>query len=252
MLVHSWPGQGKTVWGANAPNATLISCEPGSISAKRQGSKAGLVKIPDWPTALKLRDAVEAGDFSHREWLVIDTISTLQIKNMNHTLDSAVAENSRRDPDIPAIQDYQKNQNSFKRWMERMVDAPINCLFLAHTMRVEDADGGVMFLPAIQGGPDKGYPVSNYIMGLMNAVGFMQMRQIKADNGKKMVRRILWQPYHDADKDIRYSAKDQFDAFGAFTDDLSFAEHIAMIAASGSDTKEERAPRRTQRRATSG
>lgn len=235
IMIHSWPGQGKTIWGTGIENSTLIASEPGALSAKRFGRKVGLVRVHEWETALKVLRAVEAGEFSHREWLVIDTASTLQQKLQNSVLDKAVAENPRRDPDIPAIQDYQKQQNAFKRWVERMVDAPIDILWLCHTMRIEDRDGGVMYMPAITGGADKGYPISNYVMSLMNAVGYMEMRQVsKTVEGrekpvKSMVRRILWQPYHDVDKDARYTAKDHFDAFGRFTDDLDFPGHLAMI-----------------------
>lgn len=233
ILIHSWPGQGKTVFGAMTPNSTLFSAEPGSISAKRQGATSGLVKIPDWDTANDVLAAVENGEFCHRDWITIDTLSTLQQKHMNQTLDRAVEVNPTRDPDIPAIQDYQKNQGALKRWVERMVDAPINCLFLAHTMQVDYPDGSSWFIPSIQGGADKGYPVSNYIMGQMNVVGYMEIRTVKDGTGTKEVRRTLWQPYHDLARDIRYTAKDQFDCLGRFSDDISMAEVIRKIEASG-------------------
>ena len=233
-MVHAWPGQGKTRWAISAPNCVLVSAEPGAISAKRHirelgRSDVGLVKIGDWSDALAFRDALEDGKFDHRDWAIIDTVSTIQQKNQNEVLDKAVAENPRRDPDIPAIQDYQKQQNSLKRWVERIVDYPINVIWLAHTMRVEDRDGGAMFLPTILGGQDKGFPIANYVMGLMNAVGYMEMRQRKGENGKEMVRRILWQPYHDVDKDVRYVAKDHFGALGKWTDDIDFPGHLAMV-----------------------
>jgi hypothetical protein len=242
ILVHAWPGQGKTRWSITAPNCVLVSAEPGAISAQRHarrlGIAPGLVKIGDWDDALGFRDALEDGNFSHRDWAIIDTISTIQQKNMNQQVDAAVADNPKRDPDIPARQDYQKQQNSLKRWVERIVDHPINTIWLAHTMRVEDLDGGGMIMPTILGGQDKGFPIANYVMGLMNAVGYMEMRQTKgADGNKEMVRRILWQPYHDVDKDIRYIAKDHFDVFGRFTDNLTFAEHLALINGEEDDQK---------------
>jgi hypothetical protein len=232
LMIHSWPGQGKTVWATGAPNCSLFSAEPGAISAKLYGRKGvGLVRIKEWADAVAIRQDVERGKFDHRTWLIIDTISSLQVKNQNSVLDKAVAENPRRDPDIPAIQDYQKQQNSLKRWVEFMVDYPINTIWLAHTLRIEDQDGGAMFIPTILGGADKGYPVANYVMGLMNAVGYMEMRGKTVDEKKTMVRRILWQPYHDEESDTRYVAKDHFGAFGRFTDDLDFPGHMAMIEA---------------------
>lgn len=237
VMVHSWPGQGKTVWATGAPNCTLISAEPGAVSAKLYGRKGvGLVRVREWGDAVQLRSEIEQGRFEHRDWLIIDTVSSLQNKNQNSVLDKAVAENPKRDPDIPAIQDYQKQQNSLKRWVEFMVDYPINTIWLAHTLRIEDQDGGAMYMPTILGGADKGYPVANYVMGLMNAVGYMEMRGKTevGEDGKKanrMVRRILWQPYHNEEKDTRYVAKDHFGALGRFTDDLDFAGHLDLIEA---------------------
>lgn len=230
IMIHAWPGQGKTVWATGAPECQLVSAEPGAIAAKRHGRKGvGLVRIRNWSDALAYIDALESHKFDHRKWNIIDTISTMQQKNQNEVLDKAVADNPKRDPDIPAIQDYQKQQNSLKRWVERVVDYGMDTIWLAHTMRVEDQDGGAMMLPTILGGADKGYPVANYVMGLMNAVGYMEKREVRVDGEKRQVRRILWQPYHNSDKDLRYVAKDQFDAFGMYTDDLDFMGHLAMI-----------------------
>lgn len=237
VMVHSWPGQGKTVWATGAPNCTLMSAEPGAVSAKLFGRKGvGLVRVREWEDAVKVRRDLEQGKFEHRDWMVIDTISSLQNKNQNSVLDKAIAENPHRDPDIPAIQDYLKQQNSLKRWVEFMIDHPINTIWLAHTLRIEDQDGGAMFIPTILGGADKGYPVANYVMGLMNAVGYMEMRgrTTTGEDGKKthkMIRRILWQPYHDEAKDVRYVAKDHFGALGRFTDDLDFPAHLDLIEA---------------------
>jgi len=243
ILVHSWPGQGKTVFGAGAPNCSLVSAEPGQISAKRQGSKAGLVKLHDWPMAQDFLAKVESGDFQHRDWLVFDTLSTLQRKDMNDVVDNAHRANPAKiDPDIPAVQHYLKQQNSFTRWVERMVDAPINCLFLAHTMRIDDQQGDTLYLPSIQGGADKGYPIANYICGLMNAVGYMEMRQIRKSS-PDMARRILWQPTEQ--DGVKYIAKDQYDALGRFTDDWAMTDVIAAIEGSGS---EEKTPKRRTRR----
>jgi len=192
---------------------------------------------------------MERGRFDHRTWLIIDTISSLQNKNQNSVLDKAVADNPKRDPDIPATQDYQKQQNSLKRLVEYIVDYPINTIWLAHTLRIEDQDGGAMFIPTILGGADKGYPVANYVMGLMNAVGYMEMRGKTVTEGevkkRTMVRRILWQPYHDEEKDTRYVAKDHFGAFGRFTDDLDFAGHMALIAEKQRVADEEAEPEPT-------
>jgi hypothetical protein len=236
IMVHAHPGQGKTRWAAGAPNSVLVSSEPGALSAARAGMQGGLVRINSWADAIAFRREVEIGNFAHRKWAIVDTVTTLQQKNLNFQVDKAVANNPRLDPDVPAQQHYLQQQSSLQRWVEWMIDYPdLNTIWLAHTMDVEDKDGGRMLMPSIQGGQDKGWKVANYIMGLMNAVGYMEMRPVRRKDADKkttsvdMVRRILWQPYTDPEKDIRYIAKDHFAAFGRYTDDLDFVGHLALI-----------------------
>jgi hypothetical protein len=254
IMVHAQPGQGKTRWAVGAPNNVLVSSEPGALSAKRAGSRGGLVRINNWSDAVDFRHEVEIGNFAHRTWAVVDTLTTLQQKNLNFQVDKAVSNNPRLDPDVPAQQHYLQQQSSLMRWVEFMIDYPdLNTVWLAHTMDVEDKDGGRMLMPSIQGGQDKGWKVANYVMSLMNAVGYMEMRSVaeRDDNGKKigskMVRRILWQPYTDPERDIRYIAKDHFDAFGRFTDDLDFAGHLALLG-DEAPAKQEQKPKVTTRR----
>jgi hypothetical protein len=231
-MIHAIPGQGKTIWSTGAPNFSLWSAEPGAISAKNYGRAGGLVRIKTWADAIACRTALLAGEFDHRSWIIIDTVSSIQVKNMNSVVDKAAADNPKQDPDIPAIPHYQKQQNSLKRWVEQIVDYPgVNKIWLAHSLRIEDQDGGVQMIPTILGGADKGYPISHYVMGLMNTVGYMEMRAKKIDNKNTMVRRILWQPYENPDTGVRYLAKDHFGALGRFTENLDFPGHLALVEA---------------------
>jgi hypothetical protein len=245
-MIHAYPGAGKTRLGATAPNSIFWSAEPGVISAARAGRGKGIqgvVKTPDWETLLDATDAAERGDYAHRDWIVTDTISTMQEKGARAVLEKAVRQNPNRDPDIPAIQDYQKAQNQFKRWFERMIDLPQNVLFLAHTMRVDDQDGGALIMPSIEGQEGKGWRVANYCMGLVNLIGYMERKTVpdpERDGKTKQVIRTLWQPYHDPDKEIRYIAKDHFGALGFYSDNLTMPEIIAKVDASG--TQEEEPP----------
>jgi hypothetical protein len=232
-MIHAIPGQGKTIWATGAPNFSLWSAEPGAVSARNYGRKGGLVRIKNWADAVECRRALLNGEFDHRSWVIIDTVSSLQNKNMNSVVDLAAANNPKQDPDIPAIPHYQKQQNSLKRWVEAVVDYPnVNKIWLAHSLRIEDQDGGVQLIPTILGGADKGYPIAHYVMGLMNTVGYMEMRAKRNEEGKpRMVRRILWQPYENPDTGVRYLAKDHFGALGTFTDNLDFPGHLALVEA---------------------
>lgn len=235
MIVHAFPGVGKTRFGASAPNSVFLSSEPGIISAKRAGHRDGaqaVVKVKAWQDALDFVTAAEAGEFSHRDWIVVDTASTLQEKDMKAVMAALVKEKPHRDEDLPDRPEHQKMQNSFMRWWERMIDLPQSVLFLCHTMDVTHSTGGSWFLPSIQGGADKGYRVANYCMGLVNVVGYMERKTLK---GKGEVIRTLWQPYHNEDKDIHYTAKDHFAALGTWSDDLLMPALLKKINSSGSE-----------------
>jgi hypothetical protein len=177
-----------------------------------------------------LEDA-QNGKYRHRDWAVIDTVTMLQNKMMRAALDTMVSKRPDRDRDLPDKGEHQKVQNELKRWVEQVVDLPMNTLFLAHAMQVEDQEGGGLFLPSIQGGADKGFIVANYVMALMNSIGYMSVRSVKNRQTKEVreVRRILWQPKHDPDKDVLYMAKDHFNALGRYTDDKSMPEILEMI-----------------------
>jgi hypothetical protein len=232
-MIHAIPGQGKTIWSTGAPNFSLWSAEPGAISAKNYGRSGGLARIKTWADAVRCRDDLLSGAYDHRTWIIIDTVSSIQQKNQNSVLDKAASDNPKQDPDIPAVQHYLKQQNSLKRWVEQIVDYPgVNKIWLAHSLRIEDQDGGVQLIPTILGGADKGYPIAHYVMGLMNTVGYMEMRSKKDAEGKsRMVRRILWQPYENPDTGVRYLAKDHFGALGMFTDNKTFPQHLEMVEA---------------------
>jgi hypothetical protein len=239
MMVHAFPGVGKTRFGASAPNSVILSSEPGILSARRArhtGGAQSVVKVQVWQDAVDFVTAAENGDYAHRDWVVVDTASTLQEKDMKAVMAKLVADRPHRDEDLPDKAEHQKMQNSFMRWWERMIDLPQNVLFLCHTMAVDHPSGDTWYLPSIQGGADKGYRVANYCMGLVNVVGFMDRRMVDdpAREGKtKEVIRTLWQPYTDPEKEIRFTAKDHFSALGRFSDNLLMPALIEKINNSG-------------------
>jgi AAA domain len=229
MMLFGYPGAGKTVLAGTAPNAVILGTEPGVISAKRAGSTASLVRIGDSTDAWTWLEDAQNGKYAHRDWVILDTITMLQNKFMKSTLQDMVKRRPDRDVDLPDKPEHQKMQNELKRWYEQFIDLPMNTLTLAHAMRVEDQDGGVIVMPTIEGGAAKGYTIANYAMALVNAVGYIGVRTVKTGETTKEVRRILWRPTHDPVKDILYMAKDHFAVFGRRTDDVTMPELLDMI-----------------------
>lgn len=263
IMVYGPVGSGKTVLAGSAPKALFWGCEPGVKAAKRQGSKARMIRISSWQQAWSLLLEAEGGDTGGHEWYIIDTISSFENIIMRSELDRAFQENpAKRSEYIPGIDQHQLRQNQLKRFVERMVDLPVNTLWLAHEMRPDNEDGDTVLLPSISGGADKGYPVANYIMGLMDAVGYINW----ATEGGQRVQRIVWQGMTVTKNKTTtiYTAKDQFDAFGPWTDNWAMPDIIKAIGApplssavqeayadpeESTQEEETPAPRRTRRAA---
>jgi hypothetical protein len=230
IMLYGPVGSGKTSLAGAAPKALFWGCEPGVKAAKRRGSKASMIKIRTWDQAWDLLLTAESGETGGHDWYIMDTISSFENIIMRSALDKGFAENpAKRSEYIPGVDQHQLRQNQLKRFVERMIDLPVNTLWLAHEMRPENDDGDTLLLPSISGGADKGFPVCNYIMGLMDCVGYVNWKESESER----FQRILWQSMTVTKNKTTtiYTAKDQFDVFGAWTDGWTMPQIIKAIGA---------------------
>lgn len=191
ILVVGDTGVGKTVLVGGAPSAVFISTEKGTISAKRFGSKAKLIRVETWPQLEEALAYVEE-NAAKIGWVLLDSLPKMQRMLLRYLLDVNMEEGRKgADPDVPQIQDHQKWQNMFMRFVDRLNEMPVNVLYTSTPMRVEteDDEGDPMdiVLPAIQGKAKEGYAVAQYICAEMDSVWVMNMERRK---GKRL--RVLY------------------------------------------------------------
>jgi AAA domain len=171
-LIYGNSGVGKTVFTSFAPKAYFLSTEKGVVSAQRVGSTAKLIRAMDW-------DHVEAGldwadeHLTRENWLIVDSLSKMQELLILWWLKIQNDENAARDIDIPQLQDHQKWQRMFTRFVSRIVNADYNAIFTATAMHKEDPEGETLVLPAIVG---KDYSIANTVCADMDIVSCLRVQ----------------------------------------------------------------------------
>lgn len=249
MLVYGPSGVGKTVFGGSADKVLFLAVEQGTVSAKRQGSKAKVWPIEKWSDLEEAYLWLNENPDHGFQWVVLDSVTQMQQMALRAILDEAVAENGSRDPDIPAIHDHQKWQNMFKRFILAFCDLPVNVLFTALVRNEEDEEGEPFLTPDIQG---KGYQISQYVCGMMSCYGYMKIvraaQKVKNKDGEVVTktiqkRRIIWQD----NKTVR--GKDRYNVLAPFTEDKTLQEITDLIK--GAPAEVER-PARTAPRKRAG
>jgi len=223
-LLYGHSGSGKTVIAGKLPGRVLILAnEQGTISAKRQGSKAKVWLIRRW------EDLVEAYEWLANnehpfDWVVVDTVTEMQYKCIRWILRTAVAANPQRDPHIPALQDYQKWQLSMKQMIVDFNELPVNVLWTAQEMVREDPDGEDIILPLIEG---KDYQISSWVCAQMDVVSHLALKSVKKRvNGKvekSFVRRLT------CNESPPIFAKDRYDVLGKVVDSPDIVELVQRI-----------------------
>jgi AAA domain len=228
-LIVAESGWGKTVLAGTADQrktdggkALFLATETGTLSASRMGSTADLWPIRTWDSLPEVyRFFRYEGGCDMYEWALFDSITEMQKLSMDSALRRAVRDNQARDPDIPAIQDYMKVQQQTLNFLRRFNELPVNCLYTALPLRLEDESGQPYFLPALDG---KQGGIAQQAMGYMHVVGHGTKRVIDVADGKrKMVRRVFFQSTGP------YRAKDRYGALGRFMDDITIPQITELI-----------------------
>jgi hypothetical protein len=200
ILIHGNSGVGKTTLAGGAPNAVFLSTEKGVVSAQRTGSEARLLRAYDWDHIVASLDWAD-DNLGPEDWLILDSATKMQILQIRWILQLIHEENENRDEDIPAIQDHQKWQNMYMRFIDRIVDAKYNSIIITTSMIKDDPEGESIVLPAITG---KDYTISNYVCAQMSAVLYYGVAPARRSDDPTL-RRLLTETYPPYFAKCRYA-----------------------------------------------
>lgn len=217
-------GIGKTVF-AGTDNVLFLSLEGGTVSAKRMGSNAKLWKIKEWNDLQDAYDWLEANPDHGFDWIVIDSVTAMQKLCMRGILDVAKSENTKRDIDIPALQDWQKYYNMFDRFIAAFNDLPINVLYLATVMQNEDENGESIIMPNLAG-RGTGYSISQNFCATLGFVGHLTLETAGKGADIKEVRKICFKSMPPVFAKDRYNVLPRY---VTVSDDGKQVNTLAMI-----------------------
>lgn len=223
-LLFGHSGCGKTVIAGKLPGRVLILAnEQGTISAKRQGSKAKVWLIRRW------EDLVEAYEYLANnehpfDWVVIDTVTEMQYKCIRWIMRMVVLANPQRDPHIPAQGDHFKWQLAMKQMITDFNELPVNIMWTAQEMVREDSEGEDIILPLIEG---KDYQISAWACAQMDVVSHLALKPVnKRVDGKvqkSFVRRLT------CNESPPIFSKDRFNVLGRVVDNPDISELVQRI-----------------------
>lgn len=190
MLLYGDPGVGKTVLAAQAPKALVVDAEHGSRSLLNHEETKNIPTLPitKWEEIEDLFWALHDEDpfFDQFKTIVIDSITELQKRNLDLIVKQGVQKDPNRNPYLPFLQDYGINNQVMRRLIVNFRDLRKNLIVTAHAVEDKDEREGFIYMrPAVTP------KLSETIIGVMDLVGYMTMREEK-DEG--MVRYMQVHP----------------------------------------------------------
>ncbi|AHN84077.1 Sak4-like ssDNA annealing protein [Mycobacterium phage Hawkeye] len=219
ILIYGDSGVGKTVLCGSDDKILFVAPEDNSdglLSARLAGSTADKWPIKDWNDLVEAYNYLDELEEIPYNWIVVDSLTEMQIMAMRDILDRAVEENPSRDPDLPQIQDWQKYYEMVKRMIKCFNALPCNVLYTALSRQTEDEEGTEYLIPDLQGKKDN---YAKQVVSWMTSFGCMQIKRVrdKSETDElrkkvKEVRRITWK-----DTGI-VTGKDRTNALTPYTD----------------------------------
>lgn len=206
MMLYAIPGYGKTRFAGSGDNTLIIRPPTDHTDSIRGGSKRN---VKEW-VVRNWDDMNDVYMYAQHEgeqwdWIWLDSISLFQDQGLQSIWQQVIQEKPHRARYGLDKGEYGINMQRLNNWVSGMVSlGTFNFGVTAHPFWGANLEGEELLMPYVQGRnmPEK-------ICGMMNVVGYMDIKKLKLpDESKSKKRRVVY--FNATD---RYYAKDQFDAF---------------------------------------
>jgi len=211
MLVYGIVGVGKTVFASTTPKPLFLDIEGGLLSIAHK--KVHFVKIEKMEDLNKVLEFLKFKKHSY-ETVVIDSLTELQRVILDDTVRD-FPEYKRFYYDSPSQGDWGRNIELMNRYVREFRNLNMHTIITCLPQTIEMSESDIMIKPALSG-----KKLVETICGLMDIIGYMYVDKDKTD--KKIVRKMLFQPY-------KYFAKDRSGKLPLVLDNPTFTEVLKII-----------------------
>jgi phage nucleotide-binding protein len=151
VLLYGPNGHGKTRTAATGPKTIILDVNERGTRSVRNYPDVHVFRAKSWEDVVYFYWYLKAGDHDH-ETVVIDTLTSMQMVCLNHTLKEAEDRDPAKDPALASQRDYGKVNTLMKNQMLFFRNLPMHVIFVAQERAIDNEDGDPQRVPNLSPG----------------------------------------------------------------------------------------------------